>query len=109
MARLDVPTFEDPAVSRQLESAWSTSPRSSVPWDTIRMTSNVLTTIIRVLSQVSVLISVVHHQQDGTLLAFLSFSQSVFQWFGGSRFGVFSSSGAFSFLISFPLLSLIYD
>ncbi|KAG8220222.1 P-loop containing nucleoside triphosphate hydrolase protein [Butyriboletus roseoflavus] len=90
MARLDLPTFEDPAVQRQLESAWSTSWKSSVPWDTIQMTSNVLMTAIRLLSQVSVLITVLRRQQDGTLLALLSFSQSLFQWFSG-RHSEFSS------------------
>ena len=95
MARLDLPTFEDPAVQRQLESAWSTSWRSSVAWDTIQMTSNVLMTAIRLLSQVSVLITVLRHQQDGTLLALLSFSQSLFQWFSG-RHSEFSSLGTFA-------------
>ncbi|KAF9229816.1 P-loop containing nucleoside triphosphate hydrolase protein, partial [Gyrodon lividus] len=86
MARLDVPTSEDPAVQRQLESAWSTSWKSSVAWETIEVTSNVLMTIIRLLSQVSVLIGVLRDQQDGPLLAVLSFSQSLFQWFSVRRF-----------------------
>ncbi|KAN0101039.1 P-loop containing nucleoside triphosphate hydrolase protein [Tylopilus felleus] len=83
MARLDLPTFEDPAIQRQLESAWSTSWRSSVAWDTIRVVSSILATVIRLLSQVSVLISVLRHQQDGPLLALLSFSQSLFHWLSG--------------------------
>ncbi|KAF8446437.1 P-loop containing nucleoside triphosphate hydrolase protein [Boletus edulis BED1] len=90
MARLDVPTFEDPVIQRQLEAAWSASWGSSIAWDTIRMTSNILATAIRLSSQVSVLISVVSHQRDGTLLALLSFSQSLFQWF--SIRGIVSSS-----------------
>ncbi|KAH0838718.1 hypothetical protein J3R83DRAFT_7048 [Lanmaoa asiatica] len=85
MARLDVPTFQDPAIQRQLEDAWSTSWRSSVAWNTIQVTSHILMTAIRLLSQVSVLISVLRHQQDGTLLALLSFSQSLFQWFSTRR------------------------
>lgn len=97
MARLDVPTFEDPAIQRQLESAWSTSWKSSVAWETIEVTSNVIMTIIRVLSQVSVLIGVLRDQQDGTLLAVLSFSQSLFQWFSVRRSN-FKSMGAFPVL-----------
>jgi hypothetical protein len=93
MARLDLPTFEDPAIQRQLEGAWSTSHRSSVAWETIRLTSNVVMTVIRLLSQLSVLISVLRHQRDGTLLALLSFSQSLFQWFSG-RHLVSNSLGA---------------
>lgn len=95
MARLDLPTFEDPVVQRQLEGAWSTSWKSSVAWDTIRMTSNVLMTAIQLLSQLSVLISVLRNQQDGTLLALLTFSQSLFQWFSRRHPG-FGSLGAFS-------------
>ena len=97
MARLDLPTFEDPAVQRQLESAWSTSWRSSVAWDTVQMVSSVLMSTIRLLSQLSVLVSVLRHQRDGTLLAVLSFSQSLFQWFSGKN-STFSSLGAFSVL-----------
>jgi hypothetical protein len=65
MARLDVPTFDDPAVQRQMESAWSTTGRSSVCWDTIQMASGVMSTVIRLLSQVSVLVSVLRNQNDG--------------------------------------------
>ncbi|KAL4065775.1 P-loop containing nucleoside triphosphate hydrolase protein [Scleroderma yunnanense] len=91
MARLDVPTFEDAAVQRQLESAWSTSSKSSVAWETIEAISNVITTIIQLLSQLSVLITILRNQQDGPLLAVLSFSQSLFQWASVSR-SVFHSS-----------------
>ncbi|KAI6137034.1 P-loop containing nucleoside triphosphate hydrolase protein [Pisolithus sp. B1] len=80
MARLDLPTFEDPAVQRQLESAWTTSWRSSIAWETIEITTNMFMTFIRLLSQLSVLISILRDQRDGPLLAILSFSQSLFQW-----------------------------
>ncbi|KAG1777296.1 P-loop containing nucleoside triphosphate hydrolase protein [Suillus placidus] len=76
MARLDVPTFEDSAVQRQLESAWAST--------------NVIMTVIRLLSQISVLFTVLREQQDGSLLAILSFSQSIFQWYSTSK-GVFGS------------------
>jgi hypothetical protein len=103
MARLDVPTSEDPAVQRQLESAWSTSWKSSVAWETIEVTSNVIMTVIRLLSQVSVLIGVLRDQQDGPLLAVLSFSQSLFQWFSVRRFA-FKSLGLSRILC--PLLHM---
>ena len=104
MARLDVPTFEDPVVQRQLEAASSISWRSSVAWETVRMTSSVMSTAIRLLSQVSVLVSVLRHQQDGPLLALLSFSQSLFQWFSGKNFR-HTSLGAFSISYFAILLS----
>jgi len=68
MARLDVPTFDDPAVQRQMESAWSTTGRSSVCWDTIQMASGIVSTLMRLVSQVSVLTSVLHNQRDGWVL-----------------------------------------
>ncbi|KAG1845086.1 P-loop containing nucleoside triphosphate hydrolase protein [Suillus subalutaceus] len=73
MARLDVPTFEDSAVQRQLESAWASPWGTSVAWETVQSSTNVVMT-----------------QQDGPLLAILSFSQSVFQWYSTSK-GVFGS------------------
>ncbi|KAH7926211.1 P-loop containing nucleoside triphosphate hydrolase protein [Leucogyrophana mollusca] len=91
MARLDVPTFEDPAVQRQLEAAWSTSWHTSVAWETVQMTSAVVTTAIRLISQLSVLFGVLRDQRDGPLLAALSFFQSVFQWYS-VRKSTFSSS-----------------
>jgi hypothetical protein len=54
MARLDLPTFEDPAVQRQTEAAWSTTGQSSVAWDTINMVAGLISTAIRLISQVSV-------------------------------------------------------
>ena len=105
MARLDLPTFEDPAIHRQLEGAWSTSYKSSVAWDTIRLSSNVVMTVIRLLSQLSVLISVLRHQRDGILLAFLSFSQSLFQWYSSRRL-VNGSLGAFP--LSYPVISCLH-
>jgi len=42
MARLDLPTFEDPAVQRQTQAAWSTTGQSSVAWDTINMTAGLI-------------------------------------------------------------------
>ena len=106
MARLDLPTFEDPAIQRQLEGAWSTSYKSSVAWETIRLTSNVIMTVIRLLSQLSVLISVLRHQRDGTLLALLSFSQSLFQWFSGMHHAT-NSLGASP--VSYPVISCLHN
>ncbi|KAG2364745.1 hypothetical protein BDR07DRAFT_1450146 [Suillus spraguei] len=90
MARLDVPTFEDSAVQRQLESAWASPWGTSVAWETVQGSTNVVMTVIRLLSQISVLFTVLREQQDGPLLAILSFSQSIFQWYSTSK-GVFGS------------------
>ncbi|KAH9891326.1 P-loop containing nucleoside triphosphate hydrolase protein [Cubamyces lactineus] len=77
-ARLDLPTFEDPLVQRQLEDASSTS--GSIAWDTLVMASGIVSTAIQVVSQVSVLARVLGAQQDGVLLAILSFSSSLSDW-----------------------------
>ncbi|KAG6332407.1 hypothetical protein ID866_6678 [Astraeus odoratus] len=90
MARLDVPTFEDPAVQRQLESASSTSWKSSVAWETIQAIANVVMTAVRLLAQLSVLISILREQRDGPLLAVLSFVQAFFQW--SSRMAVWAAT-----------------
>ncbi|KAI0935711.1 hypothetical protein AcW1_000157 [Taiwanofungus camphoratus] len=79
-ARLDLPTFEDPAVQRQLEEA-SSSSSSGIAWDTFTMASAVSTMAIQIVSQISVLMDVLKGQPDGPLLAAISLSQSIFEWF----------------------------
>lgn len=77
-ARLDVPTFGDPAVRDQLSSAVSS--RSNAAWIGIRTIIGTVTTIIQLVTQISVLISVLKGQPDGTLLALLSFAEPVLMW-----------------------------
>lgn len=79
-ARLDVPTFDDPMVQRQLEAAWS-GKSSSVAWSTVQIVVSTFSTVIQLISQVSVLIGVLHGQRDGTMIAVLSFASPVLQWF----------------------------
>ncbi|KAI0770932.1 P-loop containing nucleoside triphosphate hydrolase protein [Trametes elegans] len=77
-ARLDLPTFEDPMVQRQLEDASSTS--GSIAWDTLVMASGIASTAVQVVSQLSVLAQVLGAHQDGVLLALLSFGASLSDW-----------------------------
>jgi hypothetical protein len=77
MARLDLPTFEDPAVQRQTEAAWSTSGQSSVAWDTINMVAGLISTVIRLTSQVSILITILYNQRDGYALQLYKFVQLI--------------------------------
>ncbi|KAF8491288.1 P-loop containing nucleoside triphosphate hydrolase protein [Gautieria morchelliformis] len=76
--RLDVPTYNDPAVQGQLRSAVGS--RSNVAWSCIRTLITVLSAVIQLLTQVSVLISVLKDQPDGAVLALLSFAQPVLSW-----------------------------
>ncbi|EED84781.1 predicted protein [Postia placenta Mad-698-R] len=83
-ARLDLPTFEDPAVQRQLEDASGTS-RGSIAWTTFQMISTAGSTAVQIVSQTTVLARILREQQDGPLLASISLLQSVFDWLGGRR------------------------
>ncbi|KAE9391323.1 P-loop containing nucleoside triphosphate hydrolase protein [Gymnopus androsaceus JB14] len=80
LARLDVPTFDDPLVQRQLEQAFPTSSRHSVVWRTVVSSIHMGSTAVMVVSQLSVLFNVLKNQQDGPLLALLSFSHSLLSW-----------------------------
>ncbi|KZT68757.1 P-loop containing nucleoside triphosphate hydrolase protein [Daedalea quercina L-15889] len=79
-ARLDLPTFEDPAVQRQLEEA-SQSSRGGVAWDTFSMVVSAVSTAIHITSEVSMLVAVLRDQPDSTLLATICLSQSLLDWF----------------------------
>ncbi|CDO69837.1 hypothetical protein BN946_scf184803.g35 [Trametes cinnabarina] len=86
-ARLDLPTFEDPMVQRQLEEASSTS--GSIAWDTLTMASGIISTALQVVSQISVLAKVLGAHDDGLLLAVLSFASTWTDWM--SRWNVLAS------------------
>lgn len=80
MVRLDVPTFDDPAVQRQIEQTLPKYAHSSTAFDAVTSTLRLFTAAIQLISQLSVLISVLKDQTDGPLLASLSFAQACFQW-----------------------------
>jgi ABC-type multidrug transport system fused ATPase/permease subunit len=79
-ARLDLPTMEDPAVQKQLYSAMPTW-RHSVAFETIEVLTSSVTIFISVLSQLLVLFTVLHQQQDGLLLVILGCSRFVVLWY----------------------------
>lgn len=79
-ARLDVPTYDDPAVQRQLEQSVSPNASSTIAWDTISTALNLSNTWVRVITQLMVMLNVLRDQQDGTLLASLSFFKMFLQW-----------------------------
>lgn len=85
MARLDVPTFDDATVQRQLEQSLPANSRSSIAWDMVTRALHLLSTALQLFSQVSVLMGVLHDQRDGPLLAVLSFSHAMFQWATAKR------------------------
>ncbi|KIK60425.1 hypothetical protein GYMLUDRAFT_43735 [Collybiopsis luxurians FD-317 M1] len=84
LARMDVPTYDDPMIQRQLEQAFPSSSRNSIVWRTVVSSTHVGTTAVRLISQLSVLFNVLKNQKDGPLFALLSFSQPLLRW--GSDF-----------------------
>ncbi|KAK0202956.1 P-loop containing nucleoside triphosphate hydrolase protein [Desarmillaria ectypa] len=79
VARLDLPTFDDPAVQKQLEQTSAVDSGSTVAWGTVNAIVNIFSTAVQLVSQLVVLIRVVHDQPDGPLIAILSFGQALFQ------------------------------
>ncbi|TCD60798.1 hypothetical protein EIP91_009511 [Steccherinum ochraceum] len=93
-ARLDVPTFDDAAIQRQLEAA-SNVQGTSVAWSTLKNVFTLLAVILQVTSQASVLWQVLKDQPDGPLLAFLSVAYSlseIFTWTGQASRGVWAAT-----------------
>lgn len=76
LAHLDVPTFDDPLVQRQLKQA--SSSRHSIVWNTVINATSIGSTAVMLVSQLSVLLHVLKDQQDGPLLAALSLSYFLF-------------------------------
>ncbi len=79
VARLDLPTFDDPAVQKQLEQTSAVDSGSTVAWGTVNAIVNIFSTAVQLVSQLVVLIRVVYDQPDGPLIAILSFGQALFQ------------------------------
>ena len=80
MARLDVPTWEDPVVSEQVDATLPTG-RSSIAWTAVNSLVGVGSVLVKLLSQVTVLISVLREQRDGPLLAILCFTEQILMMF----------------------------
>lgn len=80
MARLDVPTFDDPAVQCQIEQTLPKYANSSTAFDAVTSVLRLFSTAIQLISQLSVLINVLKDQKDGPLLATLSFAHACLQW-----------------------------
>ncbi|KAI0089816.1 P-loop containing nucleoside triphosphate hydrolase protein [Irpex rosettiformis] len=85
-ARLDVPTFDDPAVQRQLDSVSSIG-NTTVAWQTVNLVTSLGGVVIKVVSQVAVLAGVLSSQPDGVLLAVLSILPGLLQYFSSDPLG----------------------
>ncbi|KAF8494576.1 HlyB/MsbA family ABC transporter [Russula emetica] len=79
VARLDVPTWDDPVVSAQIEAV---IPKDSntIAWAAITSLVQTGSTFVRLFSQTAVLMGVLREQRDGLLLSLLSFAGDAFTY-----------------------------
>ena len=73
MARLDVPTWDDPVVTAQIQNA-TAEDLNLTAWTAIKSVVQTVTILLSLFSETAVLVSVLHEQRDGFLLSLLSFS-----------------------------------
>jgi hypothetical protein len=97
MARLDVPTFDDPLVQTRLNTATASAPSTrSLAWDTISVIIALLTATVRLTSQLSVLIKVVGGQRDGVVFVVLHFGQELLRNNFKTGFDLFYTKGLYN-------------
>ncbi|KAF9062259.1 P-loop containing nucleoside triphosphate hydrolase protein [Rhodocollybia butyracea] len=77
LARLDVPTYDEPLIRQQISRAFSVTSGQSIVWRTVVHCVHIGSTAVMLVSQLSVLFRVLKDQQDGPLLALLSFLHSL--------------------------------
>ena len=73
VARLDVPTWDDPVVSAQIE-AIIPKDSNSIAWGAITSIVQTGSTLVNLFSQTAVLVAVLREQRDGSLLSMISFA-----------------------------------
>ena len=85
VARLDVPTWEDPAVSAQINALF---PRQhyTISWDVILTTVDTVCAILRMFSQTAVLFGVLRGHKDGLLFAGLTFASNLVSYMNYSSY-----------------------
>ena len=100
MARLDVPTFDDPVVQSRLDTATNFSHSThSLAWDTISVVIGILTAAVRLVSQLSVLIEVLGGQRDGVVFVVLHFGQEVFRSNLSTGLDIFYAKGLHPYIM----------
>jgi hypothetical protein len=80
VARLDVPTWDDPVVSAQIEAVIPND-SNTIAWAAITSLVQTGSTFVRLFSQTAVLMGVLREQEDGLLLSLLSFASDAFTCF----------------------------
>jgi len=107
MARLDVPTFDDPLVQTRLDTATNSSRSGhSLAWNTITVVFTILTAVVRLVSQLSVLTKVVGGQRDGIVFVVMHFGQELFRNNFRTGFELFYAKGLYIYTWSIYFVSL---
>ena len=86
MARLEVPTWDDPVVAAQMRGT-RPEDEDSVAWNAIISVVQTVSFFVKLFSQTAVLVIVLHEQRDGLLLSLLSFSGGAFACFDDTNPG----------------------
>ena len=88
--RLDVPTFDDPIIQAKLAQIRSID--DGAAWGVVEGTVEIISSIVDIISQLSVLLSLVQSEQGGWLLATLACAEPIMNLTGRSH----PPSGAFT-------------
>lgn len=84
MCQLALVAFDDPAVQRQLDSVTNIG-NTTVAWQTVNLVTGIFDVVVKVVSQVAVLVGVLRSQPDGPLLAVLSILPGLTQYFASNQ------------------------
>lgn len=79
VARLDLPTWDDPAVSSQITALFPPS-QLTVSWAVILTFVNTVSAVVRMCSQTVILFGVLRGQKDGFSFALLTFSSNLISY-----------------------------
>ena len=97
MARLDVPTWDDPAVASQI-NALTPRPPHTIPWAVIVSFVDTVSVVLRMLSQTVVLFGVLRGHKEGLLFALLTLASHFVSYLNLSfTYGLSRSRKAFTF------------
>ena len=84
-SRLDVPTFEQRHVRRELERTLDGFAGRAAIWEVLTLINRIISTLTQLLAQVVVLYHVLRFQRDGMLLGVMTlFAESIYWLSGGS-------------------------
>ncbi len=83
-ARLDVPTFAQGGVRRQLAETSDGYNGQAVVWQSLTLITNILSTLTQMVAQSVVLFHILRFQRDGALLVAMTLSSEIACWLSNS-------------------------